>query len=70
MQNRPYQNTILSNAIKGSAFFRWDVYTEMQDVKSAKTLVPAAGTVISPQGPLGSGDMRCAIGSGSLIPGN
>ena len=70
MQNRPYQNTVLSNAIRGSAFFRWDVYTEMQDVKSAKTLVPAAGTVISPQGPLGSGDMRCAIGSGSLIPGN
>lgn len=68
MQNRAYQNTILSNAIRGSAFFRWDVYTEMQDVKSAKTLVPAAGTVISPQGPLGSGDMRCAIGPGSLIP--
>ncbi len=70
MQNHPYQNTILSNAIRGSAFFRWDVHTEMQDVKSAKTLVPAAGTVVSPQGPLGAGDMRCAIGSGSLAPSN
>lgn len=69
MQFRQYQNALLSDEFKASAFFRWDSSAGMQDVKSAETLEPAAGTTPVSAGSGLSGDPIYNVGSGSLQRG-
>lgn len=70
MQFRQYQNALLSDEFKASAFFRWDSSAEMQDVKGTDVLIPAAGTTPVAAGSGLRGDPIYDLGSGSLQRGD